>query len=249
MPPALWPAFVGWSANSFGQRRDLIKLKWSGSVHRRMAKDVEMSQNGDSDSSLFISSKDFFREMVKDAFERRKLKTYPMVLGYLVDLLVFYVPASNLFDDYDSSGKRVRVTLAETFFRAQSAEPRERIEILKKLGDRSLYISGFFGDSLQRKLVDIDYYADMGCMAYGALAESVREDTLAQVYREFARRFPEFVEALTDISSRSKLQGEENIMRLFEVYARTGSDLAREKLFARGLIAVPATDLKLKKNQ
>jgi Mor family transcriptional regulator len=200
-------------------------------------------------SPFLVSTKDFFSEIVSDAFERRRLKTFPQVKGYLVGLLEFYVPASNLFDECDSSGRRVQETLAETLLKAQSSEPMVRIELLKKLGDRSLYISGFFGDSLQRKLVDIDYYADMGGMAYGSLAETVREDTLSKVYREFSFRFLEFAEVLTYISSRAKLHNEENIMRLYETYARTGSDLAREKLIEKGLIAVPQADLKFKKQQ
>jgi hypothetical protein len=208
-----------------------------------MAKDRNLS------SALFVSPRDYFREVVADALERRNLKTYPLAETYLIDLLEFYVPASNLFDEVDSNGRLIRQTLAETFLKAQSAEPYERIELLKKLGDRSLYISGFFGDSLQRKLVDVDYYIDMGGMAYGALAESVREDGAARVYREFARRFLEFVDVLTYISSKASLQNEENILRLFEIYSRTGSDIAREKLLAQGLIAVPAGEAPLKKRQ
>ena len=59
---------------------------------------------------------------------------------------------------------------------AQNSEPIVRFELLKKLGDRSLYISGFFADSLQRKVVDVDYYAEMGGVAYGALADSAVEE-------------------------------------------------------------------------
>jgi hypothetical protein len=202
-----------------------------------------------SGSQLFISPRQFFSEIVTDAFEQRKLKTFPMVKGYLVDLLEFYVPTSNLFDDFDSSGRRTRETLAETFLKAQSADVQERIELLKKLADRSLYISGFFGDSLQRKLVDVDYYADMGGMAYGALAGYVREDTASKMYGEFARRFLDFAEVLTYISSRASVQNEENIMRLFELYEKTGSELARQKLHELGLIAVPADRGSFKKQQ
>jgi hypothetical protein len=210
-----------------------------------------MGRNGNdsSVSSLVLSSREFFNQIVADAFERRRVKTLPLVKNYLVELLESYIPTENLFDETDSSGRRIRQTLAETFLKAQNSDTLVRIELLKKLGDRSLYISGFFGDSLQRKLVDVDYYADMGCMAYGALADSAREDTSARLYREFSRRFLEFVDVLTDISTRSKLSDEENIMRLYELYARTGSDVARERLIEKGLIAVPSANLPIKKKQ
>lgn len=198
-------------------------------------------------SPLFVSSRDYFEEIVTDAFEHRKMKVFPLVKAYLVELLEFYVPASNLFDDVDESGKRTRQTLAETFLRAQNVDSLERIELLKKLGDRSLYISGFFGDSLQRKLVDIDYYADMGGMAYGALERSVREDSLSRIYGDFARRFLEYVDVLTYISTQAHLQNESNVMRLFELYQQTGSETAREKLMEKGIIAPPLDAVPKKK--
>lgn len=209
-----------------------------------------MGQNDQrTESSLFVSSHDYFNQIVNETFERRKLKTLPLVKGYLVELLQAYIPTENLFDDKDASGRRVRDTLAEMMLKAQSADQHVRIELLKKLGDRSLYISGFFGDSLQRKLVDVDYYVDMGCMAYGALSDSVREDMSARIYREFARKFMEFVDVLAEISMQAKTSNEENIMRLYELYARTGSDHAREKLIEKGLIAVPLDNLPIKKQQ
>lgn len=200
-----------------------------------------------SKSALLVSTKDFFDEIVTDAFEKRNFKTFPRVKSYIVQLLEFYVPTANLFDDFDSSGRRTQKTLAETLLKAQSADALERVELLKKLGDRSLYISGFFGDSLQRKLVDVDYYADMGGMAYGALADCVREDTVSKVYREIGKRFLDYADVLTYVSSRARLVDEENIMRLFETYSRTGSETAREKLIEKGL--VPAENRPLKKPQ
>ena len=188
---------------------------------------------------LLISSEEYFREAVDEAFEKRKIRTFPLVRGYLTELLERYMDASNLFDEVDENGRRTRSTLAETFLRAVNSEPRTRAELLKKLGDRSLYISGFFGDSLQRKLVDLDYYADMGGSAYATLADVTREDTVAKVYREIAERFVEFVDALAFISARASVQNEENILRLYENYEMTGSTLAREKLLEKGLIAAP----------
>ncbi len=202
-----------------------------------------------SSSGLLLSSREAFDQIVTDAFERRKLKTFPHVKTYLVGLLETYIPTENLFDDFDSSGRRVRETLAETFLRAQNADLITRIELLKKLAERSLYISGFFGDSLQRKLIDVDYYAGMGSTAYNALSDCVREDTSARVYREVGQRFYEFVDVLTDISNQAQISDENNILRLYEVYARTGSDYARERLISKGLIAVPRTNLPFKKQQ
>lgn len=195
-------------------------------------------------SKVLISTDDFFVEAVESAFSERRFSTFPSAQSYLVKLLEYYVPAGNLFDEVDESGRRTRSTLAETLLKAMNAEPILRAEMLKKMADRALYITGFFADSLQRKLVDVDYYSEMGVTAYGALADLSREDLSTKVYREYAQKFVRFSEVLTTISSQARLQDEANIMRLYETYAKTGSDFARERLLERGLIAVPLTDLK-----
>lgn len=190
-------------------------------------------------SVLSANPREFFFEAVNEALQHQKVKTLPQVRNYLVDLLEFHLTTENLFDLVDGSGRRSRETLAEMYLKASQAEPRARVELLKKVGDKALYISGFFGDSLQRKVVDVDYYVDMGGSAYGTLSECVRENAAAEMFREFARRFNEFMDVLTRISATAFVQNEENILRLYETYAKTGSSVARERLLEKGLIAVP----------
>lgn len=197
-------------------------------------------------SDLFVSPKEYFTSLVKSGLEQRRIKTYPHVETYLVSLLQHYLDARNLFDDQvDELGKRPPQTLAEMLLTAHSAENHVKFELLKKLGDRSLYISGFFGDSLNRKMVDIDYYADMGGTAYASLAGFTKEDTLAKVYTTFSERFMDFVDVLTVISQASQIQSNESILRLYERYLRTGSDLAKEKLIEMGVLTVGSDQLKL----
>jgi hypothetical protein len=205
-----------------------------------------MAENnqGNGSGSLLISTGDFFVEAVENAFVERRFSTFPSARSYLVKLLEYYVPAGNLFDEVDELGRRKRSTLAETFLKAMNEEAHVRAEMLKKMADRALYITGFFSDSLQRKVIDVDYYAEMGVSAYGALADSSREDMAAKVYREYSAKFIEFSEILTTISAQARIQDEANIMRLYETYAKTGSGYARERLLERGLIAVPLSDLK-----
>lgn len=194
--------------------------------------------------SVLISSDDFFVQAVENAFAERRFSTFPSARLYLVKLLEYYVPAGNLFDEFDEQGRRTKSTLAETFLRAMNAEPHLRADMLKKMADRALYITGFFSDSLQRKVIDVDYYAEMGVSAYGVLADHSREDMTAKIYREYAAKFVAFSEILSTISAQARIQDEANIMRLYETYAKTGSDFARERLLERGLIAVPLSDLK-----
>ncbi len=184
--------------------------------------------------------------MVGSGLSKRKIKAAPAIQGYLVNLLEHYLDARNLFDEpHDELGNRKPTTLAEMFLTATTANPTERFDLLKKLGDRSLYISGFFGDSLSRKIVDIDYYVNMGGSAYAHLAETAKEDTTAHLYRTFSRQFADYVDVLTYISQQSFVTTDQGLLRLYDRYMRTGSELAKDQLVEMGVLTLPADQAKL----
>ncbi len=197
--------------------------------------------NGDSSqqSGLFSSPGEYFSEVVEEAFKERKIDTYPMVSRYIVDLLEHYLFAHNLFDSEDESGRKQRKTLAELLLIAGQSNTNERVKLLKKLGDSSLYISGFFGPSLNRKVVDVGYYVEMGTTAYGSLSQTIQEDTFAKVYREISRQFVKMVDVLTYIREKSITTFEQDLLRLNEIYEQTGSEFAREQLTKAGVITAP----------
>ena len=178
---------------------------------------------------LLESPREFFHDRVDGALKRVKFKPLPLSRRYLVGLLEHFMCSSNLFE-----GKQE--TLAEMYLRAQNAPPPTRMDLLKKLGDSSLYISGFFGDSLTRKIVDIDYYVDMGGVAYKALSHAAGNEESAQMFGEFSVRFVEFVDVLTYISQESLIQTNEDLLKLYDRYMATGSRLAEEQLREKGLL-------------
>lgn len=194
---------------------------------------------GDKKIEFLVSTKEFFSGVVEEAIAARKMNTFPLAQSYLVSILESYIHTNNLYDTQTEDGKLSRDTLAETFLRAQNSNSMTKIELLKKLGDVSLYVSGFFGDSLSRKIVDVDYYVDMGKTAYGTLAHEIKEDTSRKVFKDFSKRFLEYVEILTTISQKSFVQNDESILRLYEKYLKTGSELARETLETKGIVTIP----------
>lgn len=208
-----------------------------------------MSEQGKSDfqkTFLIASPREYFFEMVDSGLAKRNVKAAPAVQSYLVGLLEHYLDARNLFDESTNEANNKNPgTLAEMFLLAANSDRVGKVDLLKKLGDRSLYISGFFGDSLERKIVDIDYYAEMGGAAYGSLAAHVSDDLAAQVYRVFSRDFLAYVDVLTYISQKSMIQSDQSILRLYDRYMRTGSELAKEKLIEMGVLTLPKDQAKL----
>ncbi|MBC7421041.1 MAG: hypothetical protein H7328_09970 [Bdellovibrio sp.] len=199
-------------------------------------------------SFVFISPEEHFAEVVKEACQERQVKTQPQVEAYLVHLLKFYLDSKNLHRPLleDSTTKPVD-TFAEMYLQAMNAgAPRNR-EMMRTVADRSLYLTGFFADSFQRKIVDIDYYAEIGSAAYSNLSSWTRQDTVSAVFDIFSKRFLEYVEVLNYISEKSQIQGDQNVLRLYDRYLRTGSELAREKLTELGVVTLPKERLKLSK--
>lgn len=179
------------------------------------------------DIGLVTSPRVYFSEIVAEALEKRNVQTPPMASNYLVHLLESYVTTDSL---------HFKGTLAELFLKSFHAEKSLQMDLWKKLGDTSLYISGFFGDSLRRKVIDIDYYVDIGGMAYANLASQVSDDLQSQVFREFSSRFVEFVDVLTYISQNTMIQTNQDLLRLYERYIATGSELAKDQLVEKGIL-------------
>jgi hypothetical protein len=204
--------------------------------------------NTKSSVSVIADTKAFFFKSLQEALFERKIETYPAVEMYLVDVLEKYMLTDNLYNEAQSSGKKTRETLAETLLKASNASPRMRVDLLRRLGDSALYISGFFGASLQRKVVDIDYYIDMGSTAYGSLAKEIEEDVFAKTYQEIASKFTGFVDVFTLMSKRSMSQNSADVFRLIDVYSKTGSALALDQLTEQGIFP-DVHQLKKCKNQ
>lgn len=168
---------------------------------------------------------------------RQKFETIEMAQFYVVELLSRFMLTQNLYDKAEDQQTLERDPLAIQFLKAQSRgiDGSEKIKILKKLGDTSLYISGFFGDSLNRKVIDLDYYREMGSIAYRMLSDTIRDESFHQLYHELYNKFSGFVDVLTEVSQDVLPHNNQNLLRLYEIYVRTGSETVKKQLSEKGL--------------
>lgn len=197
---------------------------------------------------LFISPDQHFAEVLQEAYLDRKLKADPHVDIYLIQLLKHYLDSKNLFQPFqEDSLEKPPQTLAEMYLLGMNAPAPKNRELMKILADRALYMSGFFGDSLQRKLIDVDYYMEMGSAAYTNLSRWTKEDQASHTYKIFSEKFSDFVDVLSYVSQKSAIQGDQNILRLYERYVRTGSEIARDRLNELGVVTIPPDLAKISK--
>ena len=174
------------------------------------------------------SPTEYFRELVEAAIEHQHLAIQELTSFYVVNLLAGYthLDGSAAADD-EPLGVRLALAL-------QTAGAAQR-EGLRKVGDLSLFISGFFSDSLNRSLVDVDYYIQLGERAYGSLARR-GDPALGEVYDELAEKFTAVVDVLTEVSERTALTSDADVLRLYERWVRTRSRRSGELLAERGIV-------------
>jgi len=149
---------------------------------------------------------------------------------YVVNLLTGFI-------HLDRSGDTDDQPLAVTFAKALQGAGLAQRDGLRKVGDQSLFISGFFSDSLNRSLVDVDYYIQLGGNAYASLARQAAGDTFGDVFDELSEKFAEFVDVLSEVSERTSLTSNTDLLRLYEKWLKTRSRRSGDLLAARGIVA------------
>jgi hypothetical protein len=178
---------------------------------------------------------EFFREQVTRALEHQRIATSAFTEYYLVNLL-----ASCLRGEPLTGGDGdVEAPLAELYIRAmQSARP-ERTRLLRSMGDTALFVSGFFADSLQRKLVDLHYYRAMGGQAYARLSHETASAFVPPVFDELAARFAAFADVLWEVSETSRINASNHsVVQLYERWLQTGSRRSADLLADHGITPI-----------
>lgn len=177
---------------------------------------------------------EFFHQEVVQARHRLGIQLTDTAEYYLVNLLCEY----SKVNQRPMPGEEA---LALMYQDALEAASGQRVQKLRALGDLALYISGFFVESIEKSLVDVDYYIHMGGQAYGNASSLVGNqhngDTFAELYQQLARKFTELVDLLNEIADKTREGGDSqsDLLRLYDRWVRTGSDRIHRLLVQRGL--------------
>lgn len=184
--------------------------------------------------------REYFREALRGARNKTGVALSEHAEVYLVGLLDEFARAEKVFAGTERGERPAMATLLS---RAQDATPGEAVRIYKHMGDSSLYLTGFFAESVEREVVSRDYYVQMGGGAYGSVASLMRTTaaTSSALFAELSDRFEELVALLAEVS----LLGHEpdpqhpNVVELLDAYRRTGRAEILEKLEQAGVVLRP----------
>jgi hypothetical protein len=174
---------------------------------------------------------EFFKEQVEAACDRQHLRPQPLTSYYVVSLLAEFIDAGRASA---SNAIGSSEPLAVKLLRAINSGGTSQKLGLKQVGDASLFVSGFFSDSLRKSLVDVDYYVSLGGYAYRSLGST--DDTLSPIFAELSEKFVAFVDVLSDVSARTSLTNDADLLRLYEKWARTGSRRNGDLLAENGIV-------------
>jgi hypothetical protein len=187
-----------------------------------------MAEDRIMDVTLAASVDEFFHEVVTDALSAVELEASESASWYLVGLLGDFTRA-RLTDE------PLGIKLAQP-----GEDPGERVRNLKQVGDTSLYVAGFFAESLNRSLVDVEYYVGLGQNAYAMLARQLSGSrSITDVYEELAAKFPRFVDVLGEVRRRVDF-ATPDIGKLYEIWLRTRDAWVEKKLKDAGILVDPS---------
>lgn len=177
-----------------------------------------------------VNLKEYFKDALRGALANQRLAVEDQTEHYVVNLLTLFARSDALFEQ-TAEGLRVKplLVMMTEALEARSREQRDRG--LQRLGDVSLFVAGFFARGFARKLIDVDYHIAMGGCAYGTLARRLeptgraprRGRALAQVFAELAEKFQPMVDALNELSEAGYTHSDKDILRLYELWVKTGS--------------------------
>ena len=180
-----------------------------------------------------ISPRALFAELVGGALAEVDPRPSPIATSYLIELLDERVRSP------EPEERAREALLAEALLSARLAEGPERIARLHRLGDRSLFLAGFFGESLcQRGAASRSYCREVGRSAYAglsaALASTPVERTWPRLFEELADRFPDLADVLAVVCDHVCPRGPDAVAGLYRLYVESGSECDRRRLLRRG---------------
>lgn len=181
------------------------------------------------------SVREFFRDLLARAIENQRAQVQPFTELYIVNLLHQFLMAEALYVQAPD-GSWQQKPLAFLLKEALEEEGPARVQMLRRLGDTSLFVSGFFPDSLARRssMVDVDYYIAMGGRAYDAVARHAFERTL---WNELSEKFRLLVDLLNEVSERTLASTNAGLVRLYERWMKTRSERLAGLLAQQGVLA------------
>lgn len=189
---------------------------------------------------MLVTEKDlssYFKSSILSALSDQQVEASEHTVVYLSSLLEYFSHTEHLFEKSEDGYQLKPLALYYADY-SYAKSPQQRTLALRRLGDVALFISGLYSQSLNRKVVDIDYYIAMGGGAYAQLSHTHEKQFNSQVFSEIftqlAANFVDYMDVLSEIT-KAQHSSDSDILRQYEIWLRSGSRAAKKRLISQGI--------------
>lgn len=180
----------------------------------------------------------YFDQKVKEALKIQRLSVSADVQVYLTHILTDFAKSEKLYI-YSQNGqvedRALALRLHDSVFSGSSAK---KFRHLKSLADTALYQAGVFYEGLMRQAVNVDYYIQMGGLAYNSLANlsTIRNHAISDIFSELSQEFKGLVEIIKLCCESEDVVTDADLLQLIDRYLKTGSLKAKQILMEKGIL-------------
>ena len=174
----------------------------------------------------------FFQERVEDAMRHQRAPISQETGCYLTSLLV---------DQSHRDENPGPETLVEMQAQAMASPSTRAVNLWRRMGDHALVITGFFHEHIEQRRLSRAYYTEMGAGAYARLGRLFQGPGLGRIFEELGTCFPAAAEVLMEVREEAQPCTDDDILRLYDQYCRSGSPRIGERLRRLGVVPVRLT--------
>ncbi len=161
---------------------------------------------------MLLTGKKSFKAYVSEEIDLVDASLSFEIKNYLSELLYFYLFSERLFECKTENGNSYENALVDLYKKICEADSQEKIHLFKKMGDLSLYTSGFFRMAIEKRIVHVSYYESMGQSAYSYLGDYYKDRD--NIFNTLSEQFRTLAEILFHIQQKSEAKVDENYLTI-----------------------------------
>jgi hypothetical protein len=183
----------------------------------------------------------YFEELITQAAQDTKKSSPEGSVHYLASLLGNFIKTQSSTMNF---GEIDGLTPTLALMKAKTLKASEQLSLYRKIGDFSLFISGMFINALSNRMLDINYYNDLGKKGYQLAHSITSQDSLREIFLDLSLNFISYIEILHRVSEQTGITNHSNLLNLYKQWVGTQSEFFEKLLRAHGFDVNQKTKLK-----
>ncbi len=172
----------------------------------------------------------YFFDILSDFNKKAPCPIPQEIIYYSSDVLNKFALAQDYYDQRD--GKMREKILGTKLLEATQVSREEQKRIYKDVGDTALFLCGYFAESTTKKLVDANYYSQLGRSAYQNLNGVVPNFfDIPCFYSMLSTSFGVMVELISKVASIDRF-GEENHLKYSRILVAGGEMTPEDYIYS-----------------